>query len=254
MSPRRRRSSQTPNPEPGYTLAALIEHQSAWFRRHSAYPQLVSCYKANPRLRTLRIRKLCWQVMNRGRVSEENLHNFVRTYRLPDDPFFTIFFHIKREHQAWQQEKEEERLSRIATLMRQVPPNVNRFMIFLAHLEQLRDSACPLWKTYFFPRTLKRANQLVALDLSEWIEVFSAYLEDLHTRFRGLPFDDTNRLLACMILDCLPDLNLRRWPLPETVKDSFRALSKQHHPDAGGSPQYFRVLAKAREVLLNASA
>lgn len=254
MPQRSRRSRQGAIPDPAYTLAALIEHQPAWFRRHSAYPQLVSFYNANPRLRTLRIRRLCWQVMNRGRVSEENLHAFVRTYKLPDDPFFTVFFRIKREYHEWQQEKEEERLTRIASIMRGVPPNVNRFMIFLAHLEELRDSACPLWKSYFFPRTLKRANELVAQDLSEWIELFSAYLEGLHRRFRGLPFDDTSRLLACMILDCLPDLNLRRWPLPETIKEAFRSLSKQHHPDAGGNPQYFRVLAKAREVLLNTSA
>lgn len=34
------------------------------------------------------------------------------------------------------------------------------------------------------------------------------------------------------------------------IGDAYRAAAKQHHPDVGGSPEYFRTLTAARDLLL----
>ena len=237
----------------GYSLEELLEKQNNYCKNHELWPLLLQHYRANARLRTIRLRKNCYQVMSRGRVSESNVPHFIRTYKLPNDPFFSIYFQIKRAQIVYKKERAQERVKKIALLMRKLPPNINHFIIFLAHLEQIQNEAYPLWKSFFFPRTIKQARELNQFTLPQWQAYFREYLDELFKKHAQLPFNNIDRLLSCMLLDCPPDVHLRRWPTNEEIKEAFRALSKLHHPDAGGDPEYFKAISEARMLFMSSS-
>lgn len=242
MANRRRRSH--------VSLGRLLERQPKTLAKHPLYPVLWNGYQASETLRSLRISRRCYRLLDGAKIAPENLEYFYRTYRLPKDPFFPYFLKIKRTYLADRKEWRAARERYILEKLKELDPRRRRFLRYLAEEEgrRRRDGSYPFWTDHLFPKTKKRADEIVGYDETMWIDYLANYLRRFERRYPRLPEGTADRLLACYVLGCVPGPEFRL-PSRRTVTDAYRRLSKRYHPDAGGDPDLFRRIGWAREIL-----
>jgi len=242
-----------PDPRQTRGLGDLLAAQSVSFRKHTLYPRLAARLAAVPALTAVRLDRRALAVLNRARIRPENLENLYRSCRLSADEFFPLFLRIKTELQEKRRERARLRSLEIARLVNALPPNVHDFIVLLARIEGRFDSGCPVWLENLYPKTKKRARELSGFTFAEWIAYFGWYLDLLRARYAWAPdlrALEPRLLMACMVLGCMPDPATLRLPPPARIKERYRLLSKQAHPDAGGDPGLFRMISLARDTLL----
>jgi hypothetical protein len=250
--PRRRRRT------PGralrrYSLRYLLESQPKTLRRHELYSLMLDHFRASEALQRLRVSRRCYSLLHNARIAPENLHHFYRTYRLPAEPFFSLFLRIKRDYLAERERVREARHRYILESVRALPPEVLAFIKYLGRLEERYHGrrAHPLWQEHLFPKTKKQANAYRRYGFDEWLSVFRGHLDRLASRYPGLGPRYAEKLTACWVLGVLPQPDSGgRWPSPSEVTAAYRRLSMQHHPDRGGDAAVFVELKRARDVLL----
>jgi len=215
---------------------------------------MIEYYELSPRLRNLRISRRCYSLLNRATVDPQNLKYFYRTYRLPRDPFFPLFFLIKRDYQKKQVQRKEERTAFIAGKMRSLPEEIIGFIKSLAVYEQRlhRRNQYPVWSALIFPKTKKRAREYAYFSILEWVALLREYCDHLEERYPAHTTAYSDQLIACFILNCTPDTEPPFLPHRSLVNQSYRMLSKRYHPDRGGNPEYFMKIKWARDTLVRA--
>ena len=184
----------------------------------------------------------------------EHLEDFYKNYKLPADPFFPLFLGIKTE---WLQERRlwrERRDAEIFARMKDLPDHRRRSLRLLAEYERMHHPAGdnPIWENRLFPKSKKRTEELIRYSEGEWFDEWSRHLERLSLRYRHIPpLSDgdenptySSRVLAVLVLRC-------RYVDRREIVRNFRFLSKKFHPDRGGSPECFRRLKAARDILLD---
>lgn len=234
-----------------YTLEYLLSRQPKTLARHRNYALLVSHLYASERLRALRVSRRCYSLLHNARIEPENLSHFYRTYGLPKEPFFPLFFQIKRDYLRELERKREDRRRYILDEMRRLPAPTLAFIKYLGHLEAYYHSRgrYPLWQRYIFPTTKKQVRGYSAYGMSEWLGLFRGHLDRLGKHYPELGRRHTDRLLACFVLDWLPPEIPPQWPGPQEVTARYRRLSMLHHPDRGGDPNIFLELKRAKDLL-----
>jgi hypothetical protein len=236
-----------------YSIAHLLSKQPKSLKKNKHYRDMLYYYQTSPKLKKVRFSRRCYSLLLHAKIKPENLKHFYRTYRLPKDPFFPLYFAVKREYLAQKERRKREKTEYIAKKMRGLPPNVLSFIKFLAKYEKQcnHSGRCPVWNEHLFPNTKKRANEYQSFESVAWIAFFTDYLVLLSRRYRVMKEGDGEKLLACFILECLPELPPPSSLIPpakEVVKN-YRRLSKLHHPDQGGDAAMFVRLKWARDVV-----
>lgn len=237
------------------TLESLLAKQPKSLRKHPNYSTLLRQYDLSPLLKRLRISRRCRSLLDRATVPPENLEIFCRTYRLPRDPFFPLFFLIKREYLENRRREKERRKAFIAAVLRGLPENTLGFIRFLALYEKNlnANNLYPLWVEDVYPKTKKRVHELAAFSQEEWMRLFSGYLSRLERRYSDHTGELSRRLLACYVLEALPNPELPLRTPEETFMSNYRRLCKLHHPDMGGDPEHFVRLKQARDLLIKSN-
>ncbi len=235
-----------------YSLLYLLEKQPKSLRRDPHYPQMIDRLRTSKKLQSLRFNRRCYSLLQHAKIAPENLKYFYRTYRLPQDPFFPLFFMIKRNYLEERKRKKEEKTRYIAARMRGLPTPVLDYIRFLAELEAgfNKSGRYPMWASTLFPKTKKQVHQYEHYSRGQWIGFFQHYLKQLERRYRRLDEHRAELLLACFIVEELPAPVPLRFPDELRVKRSYRRLSKLHHPDGGGDSSYFVELGRAKDLLL----
>ena len=247
MSRKRRVSPQS------YSLARLLSKQPKSLAKHPMYLRMLQYYRLSARLRTLRFSRRCYSLLDRAVISPEYLENFYRTYRLPKDPFFPLFFTIKRDYLNHRDELRRRRESYILARVRELDPQVLGFIRYLGKMEQQLNAAgrTPVWERTIYPGSKKRADEYHRCSLDQWIEIFKTFGDGLRKRYpRKAREADWEQIFAAFILECPPGNSDFRPPDETLVKRQYRKLSKHHHPDSGGNPEHFRLLKQARDILI----
>ncbi|MBN1648217.1 MAG: hypothetical protein JW874_09305 [Spirochaetales bacterium] len=230
-----------------YSLACLLYRQPKTVRRHQDYPELLARLNASARLQKIRIGRRCYGLLDRAVISAEHLGNFYATYRLFADPFFPLFFRIKADYLARRKYLGARRQEYITQKMAALPDRIRDCIERLGQLERKfhRSGLHPVWKTYFVPRTKKKTDLMADWDQTEWVAYFRKYLDACAESYPRKKHTLPDRVIAGFILGLAPD------SIHKTlVSRQYRLLARQHHPDQGGSAEAFRMLAWAREVLL----
>lgn len=204
--PRKRRSPAR-QPAKKYSLGYLLSRQPKSLKKNEYYPIMMSYFRNSERLQRLRVSRRCYSLLQHAKIDPENLHHFYRTYRLPQDPFFPLFFKIKREYLQERQRKQEERVRYIAARMRSLPAPTLGFIKYLGWFEQScnHSGGYPVWNQHMFPHTKKRVGEYMKFSNAEWINFFKAYLQSFVHRYRRISEETTEKLLACYVLGCLPE-------------------------------------------------
>jgi hypothetical protein len=160
---------------------------------------------------------------------------------------------------------------RIAVLLSQGPPDASALLAFaefihgkpfpepVLTLPQLRSEVCRV----FGCETVKELRQSSEFNLAMGGRSFNlktkADWQKLYREWVGVPLAERHRSGATCIngIDVLE--NFRPWHVfglePATataddIKEAFRRLAKDHHPDAGGDPRVMERLMKMRDSLL----
>ncbi len=235
-----------------YTIAQLLLRQPKSLRRHPDYQNMMAHYKTSDRLRRLRISRRCYSLLHRATIEPRNLRQFYRTYRLPADPFFPLFFMIKRSYLRERMRAKEERHRYILAAMRSLPPTLLQNIKYLGYLERRYNAAgrSPLWQKELFPGTKKKANAYLRYGAAAWLALFRRHLALLGARYRALGGAVADRVLACLALELTPKVAPPPLLSAAVVKRSYRRLSMLHHPDRGGDPAVFIEIKWARDTLL----
>ena len=213
---------------------------------------MMAHYHACERLQNLRVSRRCYTLLNNARITPQNLDAFYRTYRLPRNPFFPLFFTIKRSYLAQREEIREARRRYIRDRMRSLPQQTRSRIKYLGYLERNAHTAgeSPLWQKELYPSSKKRADIYVRYSESEWLELFRSHLLQLQERYRVLTPIVIERVFACFVLGITPDHTPPRRPAPTEISRIYRRLSLLHHPDRGGDPGMFIRIKRARDVLI----
>lgn len=212
---------------------------------------MLAHFRASERLRSLRISRRCYSLLNRARIQPHNLHHFYRTYRLPADPFFPLFFAIKRGYLAERERVKEARRQYILAAMRALPAPVLTTIKYLGYLERHYNAAgrSPVWQENLFPGSKKKADAYSRYDTSAWLALFRAHLALLVDRYRAMNDVIADRVFACIVLELTPTAIPPARPSADLVSRTYRRLSLLHHPDRGGDPTMFIEIKRARDVL-----
>ena len=104
-----------------YSLADLLAKQPKSLQKHDYYQSLLAHYYSSERLKGLRVSQRCYTLLHTCRIRPEHLKEFYRTYRLPRDPFFPLFFRIKRDYLEQRRRQEEARRTYIHAQVRRLP-------------------------------------------------------------------------------------------------------------------------------------
>ena len=242
---RRVRSART------YTIAYLLSLQPKGLRKHDHYATMKMHFNASARLKALRIGRRCYSLLNRGRIAPHNLHHFYRTYRLPANPFFPLFFTIKRDYLAERERIKEERHRYIVSKMRGLPDPIRTTIKYLGYLERHYNAAgqSPLWQQHLFPGSKRKADEYCRNDTAGWLALFRKHIVLLTRRYSRLTGLLANRVLASFVLELRPNLIPPGRPSHNDISRSYRRLSLIHHPDRGGDPAMFIEIKKARDAL-----
>lgn len=254
MRPRRRR--RRTSTRRAYSIAYLLAHQPKGLARQANYREMMRIYHASERLQSVRFSRRCYSLLQHAKIDPHNLHHFYRTYRLPESPFFPLFFAAKR---AWLAERErvrEERRAAIRDRVRALPGPTVAMIRYLGHLERHYNAAgrSPLWQELIFPGSKKEADALARATQADWLARFGRHLDAVVERYRGVPEDLTERVLALYLLELTPtEIPPPRPPAAELAR-TYRRLSLLHHPDRGGDSAMFIRIKRARDVLAESGA
>jgi hypothetical protein len=249
MRRRRRRRSRSART---YSIGYLLSRQPKGLRKHEHYSAMMAHYYASERLQRLRMSRRCYTLLNNARIRPRNLHHFYRTYRLPSNPFFPLFFSIKRDYLAERERIREERRRYIRDSVRALPPPILTFIKYLGYLERYYNAAglSPVWQKELFPTSKKQADAYQRYTTGDWLRLFREHLSSLEQRYRGLSEIVADRVFACIVLELTPELIPPARPDQALINRSYRRLSLLHHPDRGGDPRMFIQIKRARDVLV----
>jgi hypothetical protein len=192
----------------GYSIAHLLSKQPKSLKKNKHYREMLYYYQTSPKLQKVRFSRRCYSLLLHAKIKPENLKHFYRTYRLPKDPFFPLYFAVKREYLEQKERRKKEKVEYIAKKMRSLPPNVLSFIKYLAEYEKLCNYSgrCPVWNDHLFPKTKKRVREYHRFTIDGWSAFFTDYLALLSRRYRTMGNGVGEKLLACFILECLPEL------------------------------------------------
>ncbi|WP_319562585.1 DnaJ domain-containing protein [Marispirochaeta sp.] len=235
-----------------YSLSLLLAKQPKSLAKHPMYLRMLQFYGFSPRLKSLRFNRRCYSLLDRAVIAPENLENFYRTYRLPKDPFFPLFFMVKREYQEHRAELKRRRESYILKRVRELDSQILRFLRYLGKIEQKLNAAgrTPVWEKTVYPDSKKKADEYHLYNMDQWIQVFTSFGEELKTRYpHKTGSANWHQVFAAFILECPPEKGDFRPPDAALVRRQYRRLSKLHHPDSGGNPERFCQLKQARDLL-----
>jgi len=201
---------------------------------------MISYLGSEPRLLQIRFNKRCYSLLHNAVIKPEHLEDFYRTYRLPKNPFFPLFFSIKREYLKGREEKRAVREEYIRQGLRRLPPYVKMVFTLSSRMEKEltgRDS-CPVYRRSFLPSTKKRTDEYLKFSHGDWMDFFDSYLEKMAGVYDHLPLKRIEYLNAAMGLGWEPD-DAFRPPSREVVNRLYREHSKTYHPDRGGNSRHF---------------
>jgi hypothetical protein len=239
-----------------YSIPYLLSRQPKTLQKDRNYPLMLAHLRTSDRLRRLRISRRCYSLLDRATIGPENLRDFYRTYRLPADPFFPLYFSIKRNYLAERARIKEERRRYILASMRALPPPVLATIKYLGQLERHYNAArrYPIWEQHLFPRSKKRADEYSRYTPDRWRALFGEHLSLLQQRYTALSTARAgllaDRLNACFVLGLPLKTVPPTWPSRTEVNRTYRKLSLLHHPDRGGDPATFVAIKRARDTLL----
>lgn len=221
-----------------YSLEHLLKVQGFGFKKHEDFLQLEQLLVESPALCKVRLNGRAYRLLNEPRLELRYLSNFYTTYRVPKSEFFTLFLAIK-----WGQiqKRVDNRSAREAYIEAQVNSFPRDFLALFNYLVTLDGK--------LYPHTKKRVNEMSAFTIAQWLSWFTLTLGDLNVKHSIIKKIGIEKLLACMLLESLPNFHSGKLPSKTQLKSQFRKLSKEHHPDSGGDNSRFLLLKKAYEEL-----
>ena len=217
----RRRSTRA------YSIAELLARQPRSLAKDQNYATMVSHYESSERLRRLRVNRRCYSLLHNARIEPHNLHHFYRTYRLPENPFFPLFFAIKRNYLSERDRTREQRRRYILERMRSLPAPVLDCIRYVGYLERSYNGAgnSPVWQRHVFAGSKKRADAYTRFDRREWLSLFAIHLDLLQDRYPGLTDVICQRVLACFTLGIVPQRIPPARPAADEIARVYRRLS-----------------------------
>ncbi len=248
MGRRRARRARSPRT---YTISYLLSRQPKALQKRAGYETMLAHYNASVWLQRVRIDRRCYSLLNGAKIEAHNLHHFYRTYRLPADPFFPLFFSMKREYLQERARTREDRRLYILAALRSLPAPVLETIKYLGYIERHYNGAgsSPVWQKSLFPGSKKTADTYARYDTAAWLHLFREHLRLLVRRYRGFTEKEAERILACFVLELTPKQIPPPLPPAADVSRSYRRLSMLHHPDRGGNPDIFIEIKHARDAL-----
>jgi len=229
----------------GYSLGGLLKNQPVELKKNSDFKNLINLYNHSDSLKKTRFRRKCYSLLQKARISPENLERFYFFYRLPKHSFFPLFLKLRKEHLNKIDCKKKKKNDYILKKMRQLPDNIQFLIKSLAKYEKsLTGKNCVIWLDFFYPKTKKKVNSYFKLNFFDWLKSADKYTGLLAKRFKKIDFNHIIRITSIFILGLSED-NCSA----EKIKKSYRTLSKKYHPDQGGDPDFFKKIKDAYEFL-----
>ena len=235
------------------SLDQLLIKQPKSLRRHPHYTMMIDHFLLSETLQKARMNRRCYNLLNKAVIDPENLGYFYKTYRLPQDPFFPLFFAIKRDYLQRREIAARQKEKYILNQMQSLAPDNRKIIRFLAEWEQGMNTKAerPLWEGHLYPRTKKRVRELLDFDETQWQQLFDRQLMELHKHYPRFSEPRLTAVKACLPLALVPEISPFRLPGTMEVQKAYLKKCRICHPDAGGNDARFTLIQQSRDILLN---
>lgn len=241
---------------PGYPLSRLLDDQPKTMQKSSRFAELRRLLSDSPRLKGVVLHRTAYRLLDTGRLASQNIENLYTTYHLPRSRFFPLFLDLKQDYLNHRRSLAAQRAEYIRRRVLSLPPEFLRLLRNLGRYEKRLNRAgkTPVWEKTLYPKTKKAADKFDQWGIEEWLTAAEEFGRALSSRYPRAPKCNWQRFSALLFLDLLPENGSTAETTatidPGRIKEAFRRLSKQHHPDSGGDPASFRRLRWALNYLL----
>jgi len=251
-----------------YSIRYLLFKQPAAVKKNILFKTVADFYNSDEVLKKVFIPRICFLLLNRGKVKPENLESFYRKYALPKRAFFPLFLKLKKEYYDNINKKNENIKKYIEAGIKKIPPFIVEYMNYFLKYEKIlsrkvstfsnskltkriplnrKENNNPvIWKKLIYPGTKKRIDLFLKYKTADWNDLFKKYLSELKKRYKNYDENYSKKLLSLFVFE----LPIKKHSEAE-IKTKYRILSKKHHPDIGGDENLFKLINNAKNILLN---
>ncbi|HNZ28010.1 MAG TPA: hypothetical protein PLG34_09445 [Spirochaetota bacterium] len=228
-----------------YTLLTLLEKQPKALKKCSEFIYLANLFNSSSVLKQMSLSLAAYRLLNRVQIKSDSIERFLKFYKLPANAFFPLFLLMKKKYldktTALKKKKEEN----IRKILNNLSSSKKIILKSLLEDEKKYNIKITLWRKYFFPNSLKKAEKLIKISNIELSEIIESFMEDFKKKYDNCISIKYKKVLCKFIMETA--LNKIS---PGVVRKNYRELSKKYHPDLGGDPAHFKKLSEAKNILL----
>ena len=224
----------------------LLQKQPKSIKKKQEFIKLVDIYNSSTFLKKLPLNNRAFSLLNRGKVNQENLSLFYKTFKIEANIFFPVFVSIRNKYLTERKIKKLENEKYIYQKMILLPDSTKKILKYLNVIEKKVkiDKTKKIWSKFFYPTTRTKANKVIKYNNIDWGILFFQFIDELSKRYNIQIDNKTYKKVSLFILEINEDKTTY-----ETIKKQYRILSMKYHPDKGGNSLHFNILKNAKDKL-----
>jgi len=228
-----------------YSLLMLLEKQPKALKKSREFINLVNLFNSSSILKQISLSYASYQKINKVQIKSDSIERFLKFNKLPANAFFPLFLLMKKKYLAETSAIKKKKEDNIRKILNNLSSSKKIILKSLLEDEKKRNKKITLWRKYFFPISVKKAETLIKISNIELSEIIENFMEDFKNKYDNCISSKYKKVLCKFIMETA--LNKIS---PSVVRKNYRELSKKYHPDLGGDPVHFKKLSEAKNILL----
>ena len=229
-------------------ILELIKSQPKGLKKMANFIKIVDIYNSSTYLKTLKLSKKAFNLLNKGRVNIDNLDKFYKIFKIKNHIFFIEFISLKNSYISKRKSIKKEKEKYIYQNMISLPKEIKDIIKELAKIElnyAKRDKKRSFWQKTLYPTTKKGVNDFLKFNNIDWFIHFDNFISKVQKKYS---VDFGNRSIKKRI--ALFVLGIYKTKVTVSDIKEFRRLAMVHHPDRGGDAKSFKILQQSKELLI----
>lgn len=229
-----------------YSLLMLLEKQPKALKKCSEFINLANLFNSSLLLKQVSLSFASYQKINKVLIKSDSIDRFLKFNKLPANAFFPLFLLMKKKYLAEINALKKRKDDNIRKILNNLNSSKKIILKSLLEDEKKHNIKITLWRKYFFPKSVKKAEELIKISNIELSEIIEKYMEDFKKKYDNCISDKYKKVICKFIMEtALNKIN------PHIVRKNYRELSKKYHPDLGGDAVHFKKLKDAKDYLLS---
>ncbi|HOV15212.1 MAG TPA: hypothetical protein PK771_13065 [Spirochaetota bacterium] len=230
------------------SILTLLKKQPKSLRKRVEYVRLVDIYNGSDYLKKLKISNRAFTLLNKGQVNLDNISKFYQIFKLEKHIFFINFISLRNSYLTKKKSNKTEREKYIYEKMLTLPKHTKDMIRYLASIEKkiAKKNKTTLWRKLFYPTTKRKVERVLKYNNLDWTILFFEFIDEIIKKYQTTKLNNVLKKISLYAHEIYEEKTTF-----EIINKQFRILLKKYHPDTGGTNQYFIILKKCKDILVN---